>query len=73
MPLRASDTADVDDRIASEISSSAISHAPVHIKIEEKLLATVSRDGGLESGEVYHQLLNRRIFRRHDFMPVLRP
>ncbi|VDO25463.1 unnamed protein product [Onchocerca flexuosa] len=50
--LRVSDTADAGDRTASEIGSSSISRAPVHIKIEEKLSASVSRDGGLESGEV---------------------
>lgn len=37
-----------------------MSHAPVHIKIEEKLSASVSRDGGLESGEVYHKFLFRK-------------
>ncbi|KAM3723640.1 putative coatomer subunit delta [Dirofilaria immitis] len=50
--LRISDTADTDDRIASEIGSTTISRAPVHIKIEEKLSASISRDGGLENGEV---------------------
>ncbi|EFO20949.1 ARCN1 protein [Loa loa] len=51
-PLRVSDIADAGDRTVSEIGSSITSHAPVHIKIEEKLSASVSRDGGLESGEV---------------------
>ncbi|KAK6101761.1 Adaptor complexes medium subunit family protein [Brugia pahangi] len=51
-PLRVSDITDASDRNASEIDPSIASHAPVHIKIEEKLSASVSRDGGLESGEV---------------------
>uniref|UniRef100_A0A915PC13 Coatomer subunit delta n=1 Tax=Setaria digitata TaxID=48799 RepID=A0A915PC13_9BILA len=51
-PVRASDIGNTGNRAVSELSSSAISQMPVHIKIEERLSVSVSRDGGLESGEV---------------------
>lgn len=63
-PQRVSDSAEV----ASEIGASDITHAPVHIKFEEKLSVSVSRDGGLESGEVYPNLLHKNFFRKRTFL-----
>lgn len=51
-PARAAGSGGASERAAAEMDTSAVTRLPVHIKIEEKLSAVVSRDGGLESGEV---------------------
>ncbi|VDN21246.1 unnamed protein product [Gongylonema pulchrum] len=51
-PARATGTSGVSGPSSVQLDASAVSRLPVHIKIEEKLSAVVSRDGGLENGEV---------------------